>query len=69
MDASTLLFINILTAVSIAVLITTVILFISKVLFGCFTIIKCDTVTVKTQPEMSIIFVCALIIALRFLLL
>lgn len=69
MNASTLLFINILTAVSIAVLITIVIFFISKVLLGCSALIQSESVEIKTQPEMSIIFVCALIIALRFLLL
>lgn len=68
MNANMMLFINVLTAVSIAILIITVISLISKVLFGCFALTKCD-VKVEIQPEMSIIFVCALIIALRFLLL
>lgn len=59
--------ITLIAAVAIAVLVVTVLIFISKLFFACSAIIHGDSVKIKILGEIFVIFFCVLIIALCFM--
>ena len=61
-------YLTLIAAVAIAVLVVTLLIFISKLFFACSAVIHGDDVNVKIGWEMSVIFICVLIIAIYFML-
>ena len=59
--------IALVVAVAIAVLVVTILFFISKLFITCSAVIHGDDVNVKIGWDISVIFICVLIIALYFM--
>lgn len=59
--------ITLITAVAIAVLVVAILIFISKLFIACSAVIHGDDVKIKIFGEISVIFICVLIIALCFM--
>lgn len=59
--------ITLIAAVAIAVLVVAILVFIGKLFVACSAIIHGDSVKIKIIAEISVIFICVLIIALCFM--
>ena len=61
-------YLTLIAAVAIAVLVVALLVFISKLFFACSAVIHGDSVNIKIGWDLSVIFICVLIIAVYFML-